>query len=186
MPKKQINLLPQEEFEKKPLGKFLLWALTVGRWIVIFTELIVIMAFLSRFKLDRDISDLYDQIKQKQAIISSSSSFEQDFRFLQKRISEIQNLETKQIYVSSIFSAISAITPTDVVFSNFSYDEDGIRLTGIALSEEGLGSFLAGLTTSPNFTDVNLSSVSKKTGEEAGIRFTLTAKVLTGGRKNAI
>ncbi|MFZ5365751.1 MAG: PilN domain-containing protein [Patescibacteria group bacterium] len=185
MPKSQINLLPREEFEKKPLGKFLIWALSVGRWIVIFTELIVIIAFLSRFKLDRDISDLHDKIKQKQARVQSSQEFERDFRFFQKRISEIKNLETKQIWVTSIISEVSQITPVDVAFSNFSFGEEGINLTGTALSEEGLGSFLAGLASSPMFGDINLSSVSKKT-EEAGIRFTITAKVQTGGKENAL
>lgn len=185
MPKSQINLLPREEFEKKPLGKFLIWALSVGRWIVIFTELVVILAFLSRFKLDRDISDLHEKIRQKQARIQSTQTFEQDFRFFQKRISEIKNLETKQIWVTSILSEISQITPVDVAFSNFSFGEESIKLTGTALSEEGLGSFLAGLAASPTFSDINLSSVSKKT-EEAGIRFTLTAKVLPGGGKHAL
>ncbi len=186
MPKSQINLLPREEFEKKPLGKFLLWALSIGRWIVVFTELVVILAFLSRFKLDRDIADLYDQIKQKQAIIASSSSFEQDFLFLQKRLSEIKNLEKGQVKVTSIVSAISALTPGDVSFSSFSFDEEAVKLSGVALSEEGLGSFLAGLATSPSFSEVTLSSVSKKTGEEAGIRFSLTAKYIGGGEKSAI
>jgi hypothetical protein len=65
MPKKEINLLPKEEFEKKPLGKFLVWALSIGRYIVIFTELIVILAFLSRFKLDRDLADLNQSVREK-------------------------------------------------------------------------------------------------------------------------
>jgi hypothetical protein len=69
MPKQEINLLPREEFEKKPIGKFLTWALSIGRYIIIFTELIVILAFLSRFKLDRDLSDLNQSIREKQAVI---------------------------------------------------------------------------------------------------------------------
>ena len=189
MPKNQINLLPREEFEKKPLGKFLIWALSVGRWIVIFTELVVILAFLYRFKLDRDISDLYDQIKLKQAIVQSSSGFEKEFRFFQKRISEIKNLETNRVGVPALVSEVSRITPPDVAFSNFSFtDENGekqIKVTGFALSEEGLGGLLAGLSASPDLTEINLLSVSKRT-EEAGIRFALTAKVVIGGRKNAI
>ena len=64
MPKKDINLLPREEFEQKTVGRFLIWALTVGRWIVIVTELIVITAFLSRFKLDRDLANLYEKIRE--------------------------------------------------------------------------------------------------------------------------
>ena len=59
-PKKhEIELLPKEEWEKTSFGKFIKWTLNVGRYIVIATELIVILAFVSRFKLDRDLTDLY-------------------------------------------------------------------------------------------------------------------------------
>jgi len=73
--KSQIELLPREEWEETSFGKFLKWLLTVGRYIVIFTELVVILAFLSRFKLDRDLTDLYKQIENKQAIIQNSTDF---------------------------------------------------------------------------------------------------------------
>jgi len=185
MPKKGINLLVQEEFEKKPLGKFLLWVLSTGRWIVVFTELIVILAFLARFKLDRDIADLYESIKQKQAIIASFSSFEKDFRFLGKRLSEVKNLETEQPRVTALIEEISNITPSDVAFSSLSFGQDEIKISGIALSERGLGSFIAGLISSSNFSDINLSNITQKV-EDPGIRFNLTMKVSPKGGKNAI
>ena len=81
-PKSEIELLPQEGWEKGTLGKLLKWALTAGRYIVIVTELAVIMAFLSRFKFDRELTDLHEEIKQKQAVIQSAQSFETEFRFL--------------------------------------------------------------------------------------------------------
>jgi Tfp pilus assembly protein PilN len=184
MPKKEINLIPKEEFEKKPLGKFLLWLLSVGRWIVIFTELVVILAFISRFKLDRDLTNLYEQIKQKQAIINSYSDFEKEFRSFQEKISKIKELEKDQVKITSIISNISSFTPGDIIFSTLNYEKETkeIKINGLALSEEGLGGFIAGFSNSQEFTDVNLSSISKKP-EEIGIKFSLTAKYLPGGRK---
>ncbi len=84
--KSTIELLPQENWEKGTFGRLLKWALTVGRYIVIITELIVILAFLSRFKFDRDLTDLNEKVKQQQAIVQSSAQFEQKFRFLQKQL----------------------------------------------------------------------------------------------------
>lgn len=176
MPKKEINLLPREEFEKKPLGRFLIWALTIGRYIVIFTELIVILAFLSRFKLDRDLSDLYESIREKQAIIQASSDFEQDFRFLQKRLLTIKNLEEEKVETVPIIAEISSLVPLDVVLSNLSFGEEEIRITASALSEEGLGSFILNLSSSPKFKEINLSSISKSS-ESPEIKFSLTAKI---------
>ena len=69
--KTTIEFIPQEDWEKTSFGKFLKWLLNVGRWIVIVTELIVIIAFVSRFKLDRDLTNLNEKVKQKQAIIGT-------------------------------------------------------------------------------------------------------------------
>jgi hypothetical protein len=53
-----VNLLPQDPFFETVFGRFLKWALSIGRYIVIFTELIVILSFASRFTLDRMVTDL--------------------------------------------------------------------------------------------------------------------------------
>ena len=92
MPKKKtsvINLLPQEEFRKSPVGRILHWATTTFRTIVIITELIVIVAFLSRFSLDAKNADLNDIVRQNQSIIESYKDFEIEFRQIQQRIKSV-------------------------------------------------------------------------------------------------
>lgn len=185
MPKDKINLLPQEDFEKKPLGKFLLWALSAGRWIVILTELVVIAAFISRFKFDRDLTDLHDKIKQKQAIIQSYSAFEKEFRFFKTRIAQIQTLYAKQVDSSAVLNTVALSLPGDVLLSQFSFEESSLSISGVALSEEGLGNFLAGLITSKKFKNIDVSSITRKK-DEAGIRFSFTAIWAEGGANNAI
>ena len=64
MPKKKnINLLPKEEFDASVVGRLLRWAMGTFRIIVIITEMIVMAAFLSRFWLDAQNSDLNDEIR---------------------------------------------------------------------------------------------------------------------------
>jgi len=50
--KREISLLPKEK-EGLPgtVEKATKWLVNVGRWIIVFTELIVILSFLSRFWL---------------------------------------------------------------------------------------------------------------------------------------
>jgi len=183
MPKKAINLLPREEFEKKPLGRFLTWALTAGRYIVIFTELIVLIAFLSRFKLDRDLSDLYDQIQQKQAQITAYSDFEKDFRFFQERLEIIKTLQGEQPLIEGIINTVTQTIPDDVSLNNFSFSENEVKIAGIALSETGLKSFVASLSGSKQLTNISLTNITKEAG--GWIKFIITAKV-NKGAKNAI
>lgn len=73
---KAINLLPQEAFAKTTLGRTLTWLLSTFRIIVISVEMVVVVAFLSRFWLDARITDLNDELKQKQAVITSLATFE--------------------------------------------------------------------------------------------------------------
>lgn len=175
MPKKEINLLPREEFERKPLGRFLTWALTAGRYIVIFVELIVLLAFLSRFKLDRDLSDLTDKIQAKQAQIDAYSEFESQFRSLQKRLVTIQKIQESQTQGDEIVLAIAQALPVDVSLEDLEFSEKGINLSGVALSDSGLRTFVANLSVSEKFTKISINNIIKKAGE--GIVFSITFEV---------
>src|SRR3989344_1080687 len=79
-----INLLKAKEISF--LDKFLNWALTVGRLVVIATELIALFAFIYRFSLDRQLIDLHSKIKQEEAIVNSLKESEQSYRNLQDRL----------------------------------------------------------------------------------------------------
>ena len=179
MPKQEINLLPREEFEKKPIGKFLAWALSVGRYIIIFTELIVILAFLSRFKLDRDLADLNQSIREKQAIITAASKFEKEFTFLQARLIAIRKIKTEKASVTQTIALVSSLTPIDVAISNLKFGKDKVQISAVALSERGLGTFLANLSASPNFGTINLTYVTKNMETGPEISFALEAKIIT-------
>lgn len=176
-PKSKIEFLPQEEWEKTSFGKFIKWLLTVGRYIVIFTELIVILAFLSRFKLDRDLTDLYKQIENKQEMIQSYADFEANFRFLQEQLSTIQTLREEQLQTKQLMEEISALTPIDVYFSDLAVTSDKASFTANALSEAGLATFINNLKRSDRFSDLEIGNLSIGTGEGVGITFTLESQV---------
>lgn len=173
-----IEFLPQEEWEKGTFGRVLKWALTIGRHIVIFTELVVILAFLSRFKLDRDLTDLGEKIKQKQAIVASSAQFEKDFRFLDKRLRTIEELRKTQLEAGMVLTELSSLTPADVYLSDFTVNDKQVSLTATALSETGLGIFLKKLKSSPKFENLTLSQVSSGSEREIGIKFQLSGKLV--------
>lgn len=176
--KREIELLPKEEWEKTPFSRLLKWILTVGRYIVIITELVVILAFLSRFKLDRDLTNLYEDIKQKQAIIESASGFEDEFRFLQKRLTIINELEKEQSTTEKIIGELVALIPLDVALNNISATNKEVSLTAIALSEQGLASFLSNLKSSTKFEKLVLSNISSGTERGVGIQFELKSEFI--------
>lgn len=177
--KSKINLLPKDEFEDSSLGKFFKWAVSVGRWIVVFTEFIVICAFLSRFYFDTKLANLFDDLKQKQAIVDSALSFEDNFRELQDKTKTIKTILAQEKHPAGYFTDINKFLPLNVFLSEIGFDENQINLTGYALSESGLNAFLQNLVAYPATEKITLSNVSNKKGAFSGIDFNINA-VLKG------
>jgi len=176
--KTAIEFLPQEDWEKGRWGKILKWTLTVGRYIVIFTELVVILAFLSRFKLDRDLTDLGEKIKQQQAIVVSWSKFEKEFRFLNKRLQAIEGFRKNQIESGEILEEIAGLLPFDIVISDFSVSDRQLDLSASALSERGLSAFLRNLKSSKKFKNITLTKLGLNTEKEIGIKFQVKGEIV--------
>lgn len=173
----RINLLPgSSDFGKTGFGKILLWALSIGRYIVVFTELIVIMAFLARFKLDRDLTDLHEAIEQKKAIVASASSLEINFRNLQKKLSHIEEITNGQIFYDKVLNEIAQFTPIDTNFSLLDLDKSDLKISGVSLSEMSLASLLFNLRNSPKYTNIEVTDVKKSEGSPE-ILFSLTANI---------
>ncbi len=154
---KAINLLPQKEFEASILGRILAWAMGTFRIIVILTELIVMGAFLSRFWLDAQNSDLTDAIKTRSAQITSQSDFEKEFRGVQTKLTIIKSLSSAPKATGRIQN-ISALLPSDIVLSSASFQESSVLVKGTADSEISIGGLIASLKGSETVKSVNLVS----------------------------
>lgn len=175
---KQINLLPQDEFQSSSFGRILKWALSSFRVMVIITELVVMSAFLSRFWLDARNSDLNDSLNVAKSRISAFSDTEKEFRLYQKKISIAKNLYTQK-KDSSLLDIVTKQLPEDITLTSFQRTEDGLQIKAISLSERSIAQFLVNLTDSDNFTDVNLSQVASSVDNSFATIFTINAKVST-------
>lgn len=174
--KDKINLLPKDQFENTPIGKFVDWAINVGRWIVVFTELIVICAFLSRFYFDTELSNLFDEIRIKKSMIEANTTFEDNFRQIQEKIKMVKTLLAGENIPSTLFTDIAKIMPLDLTFKNISVSGDSISMSGYCLSENGLRAFLSGLKGIPSLTKINVGNLAQKE-TLAGIEFNITAEL---------
>lgn len=177
---REINLLKQRRFEDTLFGRSLTWALSAGRVIVIVTELIVIAAFLSRFWLDRALTDLNEQNSALKTQVEAFSSFETEFRQAQERLTLYKNLIGSQKRYSGIVKEVASFLPSDVALTNISVSEDLVEIKGRALSEGGLAGLIKALEGAKTVKDIKLSDLSLETKEQQLIIFSLG-----GARKNA-
>ena len=175
--KTNINLLPREDLAQNPIGKFLTWALTFGRYIIIFTELIVILAFIFRFKLDLDLQKINSEVERKLAIIQSQKELENNIRLVQSRYGQVQKIQTENKISVKILEELAQITPLDVIFTNLSIKNDTLEIQGVGLSKIGISTFIYKLGLSGLFMDVNIESISSKDKNDNKITFSLTAKL---------
>lgn len=184
MPAKKhvINLLPQQEFEASTWGRVLAWALSTFRIIVIATEMVVMVAFLSRFWLDARNSDLGESIKQKQALVSAQAPFEKTFRLTQKKLKIFAQLSNPDPSLANIIRTIASYFPEDVILTNFSFANNVIRLNGNTTSEISVQQLVANLKSNSSFSDVALTNLSQNSEDGSGIlRFSLSISLKKKG-----
>ena len=171
-----VNLLPKDPLSESITGKILLWALSIGRYIVVFTELIVILSFVSRFSLDRELTDLNSNIDRQLNIIQSYGDLENDFKKLQDQLKFISEVN-KQIKPHTIVPVIASSMPVDVILNTLTINANEVNLTGTALSTQGFANFVSSLQAKPQLRSVQLLSINSGQDNNPGITFDIKADI---------
>ncbi|MCL5746850.1 MAG: hypothetical protein M1277_01030 [Patescibacteria group bacterium] len=158
-----INLIRKEGVSF--FDSFLNWVLTYGRFLVIVTELIALSAFLYRFSLDRKLSDLRDQIKQKQAVVDLLKNNENTYRNLQDRLSEIALLGDSAVTKAKIIKNIISLVPYGFFIDTITESSSSIMVSGHATSSQALLVFIDRLKNYQYTDSVNLTNIENKTAQ---------------------
>lgn len=176
-----INLLGQEDLQFSPWGRILTWSTTYGRYIMILTEIVVLLAFISRFSLDRKLTDLKEEIAQKQAIIEANSSFENELLSLQDRMKSIKSLAGEQNLPRDLVEELQRVLPPDVHFESFTLNERSLTLKTTAATTAGFSQFVSNILGSAYLERVEIGEIKKN--PLTGIQFQLTAQLKKAGTK---
>jgi Tfp pilus assembly protein PilN len=172
-----INLIPKDPFLTTSVGRLMTWGLTIGRYLVIFTELMVVFSFASRFNLDRQITDLNKQIVQRKAIISSFGDLEKNVRDAQYKIEQYEQVKVYR-NLADIFPGLIAITPANVRLSSLTIQAGSISLNGTAQDQSSLNAMIDNLKTSSEFANVTVGSIIGGEKEGSGYTFSMQADVV--------
>lgn len=172
----RVNLLPQDDFERSFVGKTLRWSLSAGKSIVILTEFVVILAFLSRFKLDRDLNDLNEEVIYKQAVVESYAATEDEMRALQDRLDVIDQADSDTLGASEALVKLMANTPLDVRYERVDLSRTSMTLIGMAGSERGFAALLNSIRQSGDWTQISLGDI-EFSQRQGGVIFTINGKV---------
>ena len=175
---KKINLLPTQVLEEHRLTRFLHWSLTYGRYITIITEFIVLAAFFSRFKLDQELTDLHESISQKQAIIQSVKSFEQNVRTLQNRITAIKQIDTHSTLYVNTLQFLEEVVPRDVLLTRLEFTKNTVQISATAYSNSGFAQIVRNLRSAPTVRNLSIDSIDKPEGLASGLAFQMSFEII--------
>jgi len=170
-----INLLPKDPFFSTPVGKVLRWALSIGRYIVIFTELVVIISFVTRFSLDRQVTDLNDSINQKKTVILSYGDLEKNVRRVQTVLQEYDQIK-QQVNITEIFPELTRVLPKDTQLKELVIRPDQISFSGRTLTQNSLNLIINNIQLSQKFSNVSVDKIESESEKEGeGFIFVIRA-----------
>ena len=171
-----INLLGDSEMEHTPLGRIVGWAVTYGRYIMIGTEIVVLLAFISRFSLDRKLTDLKEEVTQKQDIIEANLPFEKDVRILQDKLAKIKALVTIPINPYDTLVLFQSMLPEGVYLKSYDVTKDKLTVNAIAGSTNAFSQYMTNLQSTKQITNIDIGDI--KRDPIIGIQFAFSAQIV--------
>jgi hypothetical protein len=174
MAKASINLIKDQKGDL--VERIINWSLTIGRALVIVTELIAFIAFLWRFGLDQQLVDLHTQIKQKEAIVSAFKKNEDEYRNLQDRLdiaSSYSIIVDKRV---AAFEDILGFPSEGVTINKIGLNQDAVVIEINVNSVSSLSDFVNTLKADSRVESVSIDKIETKTSSAVivvGITITL-------------
>lgn len=156
----KLNLLHPNEIPPSLPTRFLRWVVSYGRYIVIFTEIIVVSAFVYRFKLDADLDTFKTSINEDVPYIEGLISDEALIRQTQLKLSTIGSVYDFTPNWKRVFTDISSVIPISVRINSLSIDNADpkaeyvpVKFVGQTNSNNDLGLFIRKLRDKKDTSD---------------------------------
>lgn len=116
-------------------------------------------------------SDLEERLDKIQSTLVDAKAF-------QAQTANIKSLLDSHSYWSPVFQELADMTFTQTQYTSIVSDSNGrIHIQGITLDYTRLGKVLLALSTSENFSKVDLLSTSPSTGQQGGITYSIDVEV---------
>lgn len=166
-----INLAKNKQIPL--IDKFMNWTLTIGRLIVIITEVVAVIAFIYRFSLDERLVDLHSAIKQKQNIVSVLKNDENKYRNLQDRIALAATFSTKATSSNQTITDIVNLIPKQIRINDLTLNKDRVNIDVNVTSVSSLANFIDPLKSYPGIKFISIDNIENK--PSAGLSVNITA-----------
>jgi Tfp pilus assembly protein PilN len=182
----RINLLKTQGSKSEMWKRALAWLLFSGRYIVIVVEMVVLVAFFYRFKLDDDLATLDEKIKAQIPYVQSLHADEILVDQTQFQISSIKQVKKDTPNWIGVLTTLSQLIPTQTKLVSVSVDRTQqfpktvLSFNGTTPSSIELIVFLGSLKKEPSLEGVTLTGLGFN---KNALDFTITATLVQEGDK---
>jgi len=155
----KINLL-----SKKDIGlidKTLYFFLNYLRYILVFTQIIVIGVLFYRFRVDQNIIDLKDSLNQKKEIITAVQPLLDEAERVNSQSVGIKKIAAQQDLQLSALNYILSVFPESIVLTTLNINDGIYSLKGTSINPRHLQLFYAKLQADKRFKVVTLSNIRR-------------------------
>lgn len=171
-----VNLLPADRFEFSPLGRFLVWALSTGRSVVVLTELVIIVAFLSRFWFDWKLADL------RKLTMTRAASAQQmeDVRIKWERFlflaEEIYKVNGNNFDAAERLAKIQELTPAGVEFDSIEISSRSMSLRGYVSGSDVFSRLFSRFKAEKSYAGVTIGKLEQSSRRSPGFDFDMEVR----------
>lgn len=155
----RINLLSKPEASL--IEKALYFFLNYLRYILVFTQIVVIGVLFYRFRVDQSIIDLKDSLSQKKEIIAAVKPLLDEAEKVNSQSIAIKKVTSEQNVQLSALKYIMSVFPEAAYLTSLTISELDFTLKGTSTDSRQLQLFYARLQTDKRFETVNLSNIRK-------------------------
>ena len=173
---KSINLLEPITAPGDFMSGLYTWIFTVGKYLLVVVQVVVLAVFFSRFIFDKTNNDLTDNINDQVESLESPFFKQGEIRYnnLHSILSDIRLLQENQLQNAGQIGSVLSTIPSELLLEKFSYNEGSVTLNFKSTDPDAISKFERQLNANPLYEDVRVSITQKGTGSD--IEFVVTFK----------
>jgi len=176
---KSINLLQPVYSPTDVVSTVYTWLTTVGKYLLIVVELVVLGVFFSRFILDERNNDLTEEINSQIALLNDSTWRQNNrvYTNYQTILSDIEIVRMGQRTNSDIVSEVVSSIPPTIALKSFSLNGDRVSLRLTALNLDDIRVYETALKASSRYSDVTFSITKVEAEVAVSVTFNILREV---------
>lgn len=163
---KSINFLEPINQDSDMLAGAFSWISTVGKNLLIVVEIVVLVAFFTRFLMDERSNDLTEKINAQVSVLENDTWKQSTVKYdnLQNLLFDVKNIETDQTLNSSLVSEILSNIPMTLNVQSFSFNGTRVSIALTTPNFKALKDYEDSLKNNSYYSDVRFNI--NKAGDE--------------------